>query len=195
MPDIDYQVILHNANQLPEDRYVNTLYFNEPSQGTPDLTVTMDRIKAAYATNLGGLIGGQVNGLTIKTYAPGLNPGGPLVTKDYGFDPSAAGGPAEVALCLSYYAGQNSPSKRGRVYIGPFAASALGGERPSDGTITSLLNWAAAIKAAGAGSVSNWVQHSRKNGSYNAVTNWYVDNAWDTQRRRGAKPTGRATGS
>jgi len=52
--------------------------------------------------------------------------------------------PEEIALCLSYFAGRNTPRSRGRLYIGPFNATALGtvgtaNSRPAPDLIASLV--------------------------------------------------------
>jgi hypothetical protein len=195
MANRDFQVIFNNANNLPRDRYVNTLYYDTRDDGTAEGTAEdiMDGIHAAYTANGLSFLSGSIASMTIKAYATGRNPGGPLAEKNYAFAPSTSAGPAEVAVCLSYYSGGNSKRRRGRVYIGPFAGTQTGSERPSSILRTRILDWASDIAAIGNLSPANWQQHSRTDASYNPVTDFYVDDAWDTQRRRGAAPSGRFT--
>lgn len=190
----DFQIILRNVNQLPEDVYVNTLYFE--SGGLQTDGGIADDIALAY-TNLqaasGGGFSGSIGSMTIKGYEPGPNINGPKFERDYAFDPAGGAGPAEVALCLSYYAGANQPRTRGRIYLGPFASGVMD-ERPPAVLRNAVLAFASDISGAG-GVDALWQQVSKTTGARSDVTNWWVDNAWDTQRRRGAAPTGRLTGS
>lgn len=193
MAAMDFQVNFNNSNNLPRDRYVNTLYYDATAAGPEPIC---DGIAAAYVSHILGFHGGQIGSMTINAYPPGRNPGGPAFSKKYAYAPSGSGsGPAEVALCLSYYADTNQPRNRGRVFLGPFSASAINGERPEPRVMNAALAWARAIAAIGGGNVANWLQRSATDNNYSAVSNFYVDNAWDTQRRRGAQPNGRLTGS
>lgn len=125
--------------------------------------------------------------------------------------------PEEVACCLSFRgsystrvedepAGPTGPEGdhhlrarvRGRVYIGPLVTLALhsasaGDEaRVSQDLQTDLVESARDFLHADLGSSSwAWSVYSRVEQAYVAVTVVWVDNAWDTQRRRGAKTTSR----
>lgn len=94
-------------------------------------------------------------------------------------------GPREVALCLSYYAGQNVPRRRGRMYIGPYGKAAMG-ERPYEALATQLGTLAQGLADLGGVNVQ-WVQHSPTTGEFHNVTNWWVDDEWDTRRSRGLR--------
>lgn len=127
--------------------------------------------------------------------------------------------PEEVALCLSYYSARNLPRLRGRLYIGPlnvFAAATTADARPAQSFLTSMHDAASRLLLAGpdalpigwfddpypTGSIAetvSWVVHSRLGSGtkaapvpeFNLATAGWIDNAWDTQRRRGAQPTTR----
>jgi hypothetical protein len=101
-------------------------------------------------------------------------------------------GPREVALCLSYYADRNLPRQRGRMYIGPWNATAMA-DRPDGILMQRLGTLAEGISGLGGINVQ-WVQHSEVAGTYSTVTNWWVDNAWDTMRSRGQEASTRITG-
>ncbi len=82
----------------------------------------------------------------------------------------------------------------GRVYLGPFndAANGVGG-RPETPLTTRVLNGIdsldATLKVQNAGrSIAVW---SRQSAVMRAVVEAQVDNAWDTQRRRGVDPNTR----
>jgi hypothetical protein len=101
----------------------------------------------------------------------------------------------DVALCLSFHGGSGRPSERGRLYVPLYAA----GLAPSGATAnTTSLNKAAALVPilTGLGGVNvDWVVWSPKLRSSKPVTDWHVDNAWDTQRRRGMGATSRLSGT
>lgn len=104
--------------------------------------------------------------------------------------------PSEVAACLSYSAtptaGISRARARGRLYIGPLATSALnsgildGDVRPADG-LRGALMWAGSRLAAS--TAATWSLYSRTDDAMRAISEVAVDNALDTQRRRGADPT------
>lgn len=107
--------------------------------------------------------------------------------------------PSELALCLSfraeYQSGVRNSSRRGRVYLGPFAANALNNAtgRPAtllrQNTATAAGNLLAASTAA---AEWTWVQYSPTRDEYNNVIEGWVDDAWDIQRRRGIDPVTRS---
>lgn len=116
--------------------------------------------------------------------------------------------PHEVALCLSYEAiaasGTNPARRRGRVYIGPFNVQALPATTPTsvNGRPISSLRAAMLSQAVLLCSELNAVDAalvtysptSDAGGmtsiqSSKLVHNFWVDDAWDTQRRRGLAPS------
>lgn len=114
--------------------------------------------------------------------------------------------PAEVALCCSIYAQVNRPRTRGRIYFGPFAMTASDDDattqrsRPSlttretvGGAVKRLMSKAGntqslAIYTRGRYTV-NKVPQAPVPGLAQPATHGWVDDAWDTQRRRGQKAT------
>lgn len=81
----------------------------------------------------------------------------------------------------------------GRVYVGPFGSNALStvasDARPNDTLRLSMLGAAWGMWHRLLGSSIYWAVWSRKTGSMLSVDKVEVDNAWDTQRRRGIAPT------
>jgi len=109
-------------------------------------------------------------------------------------------GPREVALCLSYYAEQNVPRRRGRLYIGPFTDAAMEIRPPAGNAIGAVASLAPALAAVGGADV-DWCLYSPTNDVATAgatklrtITNWWVDNEWDTVRSRGRRATSRISG-
>lgn len=192
MAEFDVQIVMQGSSDLPEDRYVNTLYFDTgPGTGASELASSLGGIYEPFVQEW---IGG-VRALTVNVYTPGMNPGGPEAVNQR---PVTTGqpGPHEVALCLSYYAGTNQPRNRGRIYAGPFVSNGIAGSRPGQALVDSLLDLGEAL--SGAGPVldgTSWQQRSATTGARRTVTDIWVDNAWDTQRRRGAAPTARSVRS
>jgi hypothetical protein len=98
----------------------------------------------------------------------------------------------DVAVCLSFYAGQNVPTRRGRLYIpaGWLGDGKGGNLRPSGPDMANILAFRTIFENLGATNV-DWSVWSERLQARNGVTNVWVDDEWDTQRRRGLRPTAR----
>ena len=104
--------------------------------------------------------------------------------------------PHEIALCLSYYAVHNAPRQRGRLYICPglcFTASAMG-PYATDTEIQKIADLAQVFEDLGGVNV-DWIVWSRLTRTAHAVTDYWVDNGWDVQRRRGVPGIKRIEGT
>lgn len=197
MPDLDCQIVLAGPSGLPKDRFVNTLHFS----GSAPLQ-TWDELADGIMPDLVDLVEALeiypswlARPFEVKAYNPdepkprepkiyqGTLPGGATVD----------GMPPEVALCLSYYTDRNLPRKRGRIYLGPLRRTA-GTERPlgneSGGIIGQLLSFGQALSDLGGVDV-DWQHVSTVTGERRRIEHIWVDNAWDTQRRRGLARTNR----
>lgn len=113
--------------------------------------------------------------------------------------------PEEVAVCLSYKgaagSGLNPAARRGRMFWGPLSASA-GTPLATPPTRPDLTAIAVDYFAAAAAMATEldtdglrWVVYSPTYEVSTEVAELWVDNAWDTQRRRGLDATTRATSS
>lgn len=107
--------------------------------------------------------------------------------------PANSVGPREVALCLSYFADRNLPRQRGRMYIGPIRQAEMT-DRPQEQLMGTLGALAEGISGLGGINVQ-WVVYSPTAGDYRNVSDYWVDNAWDTQRRRGLPASSRLRGT
>lgn len=119
--------------------------------------------------------------------------------------------PNEVALCLSfsadYESGVNPQRRRGRVFLGPVSTGAVSiinsQSRPSAAVRQAVADAAEVLMAGdelvfGDPERMHWAIYSRVTDAagdiglaFNDVTGGWVDDAFDTQRRRGAAPTAR----
>jgi hypothetical protein len=190
MGKVDVQVCMRNVSGLPEDVCINTLHFEN---GFPSSSSGLaDGIFATYQL-LKPVLSSDYPNMTIKVYDPGVNPTGPSFQKDYAFPGGGAPGPSEVACCLSYAAVDNPdaslPRRRGRIYIGPLAASAMNAKRPDPTLRDYILDFGQNIASIGFASNTTWFMYSKIDNVYSKVESIWVDDAWDTQRRRGLAPT------
>jgi hypothetical protein len=143
------------------------------------------------------------NGHEIKYYLlPG--PGKPNYPFEIDFfnlftAPTGTTLPTEVALCLSFQglkaAGAPQARRRGRVYIGPLDEATNTDGRPSTTVISAIVTAAttlsSAVTALGAG--YEWGIWSVTDQHFVPAIDGWVDNSWDTQRRRGVDPNSRTT--
>lgn len=113
--------------------------------------------------------------------------------------------PQEVCVCLSFQgariSGTPQARRRGRLYLGPLATGALDitTGRPAALCLTQITNAAIAFRAASTSDLTwAWVViHNAGLPGMTAtdITDGWVDNAFDTQRRRGNSPSVRGAWS
>lgn len=196
------QVTIKTTDALPANFLTNTLYFD---QGTS--VATFDAIRDQIVLHYSSLASqfypstvAQV-GHEIKFYdvlqAP---PSYPIVSYVFNMAATPSGDPlpSEVALVASFQgpkiSGIKQARRRGRNYIGPLKASLNTLGRPS---ATALTNLAAAYDLFGtqvnAITDVDWVVWSGVSLTATPITDGWVDNAFDTQRRRGVQTTSRTT--
>lgn len=117
----------------------------------------------------------------------------------FGSAPTGNTLPAEVALCVSFegvrISGTDQARRRGRIYLGPIDAAEMTAGRPSSSWPTDLVTYFKTfiedLNTAGC----YFVVRSRVGDNNVQVARIWVDNAFDTQRRRGVEPTSRSTDS
>lgn len=126
--------------------------------------------------------------------------------ESYTFTLPAANGtpsvPTEVSVCLSYRAqfvsGSSNARRRGRIYLGPFNSGAIANgtassfPSPNSTMITDILDAAEDHLYTGPQAVGAvWCVFSPTDNIGRAIIECWIDNAFDTQRRRGNQPTSR----
>lgn len=214
IPDIArVQVQMQGATGLPTDVFVNNFYFRTAPLNTVDENAgaMAGMLDAFYGTAHGGaansiseLMPSTFNSVKYVFYDLGNTPPRYPVVPQGSSDPFIeaswlpSGGastlPEEVALCCSFKAG-DGPRRRGRVYLGPWIPSTTQNtgtrSRPTAALQETIQQ--AAKNMAESTLNSTWVVCSPTDaGAYDVLEGW-VDNAWDTQRSRGAEPTARVT--
>lgn len=128
---------------------------------------------------------------TIKIYDDEKPPPSyPIASATNGTGFKVTNTPGEVALCLSYYAGFNRPSYRGRVFIpAPFVGGALS-LRPTSTQMNNALSFANTLGKS-LPSQHVWQVWSKKLKQGFTINHAWVDDEWDIQRSRGGRPTTR----
>lgn len=105
--------------------------------------------------------------------------------------------PLEVALCSSFQGDrvgvEPQRRRRGRVYLGPLNVAAMGGTaddpRPATDLMTNLRLASAELAYENGNDGITWCVWSRKDDLLVTITNGWVNNEWDTQRRREGRET------
>lgn len=204
MPNYRLQAIIKTTTGLPRDYATNTWYVT-----ADDLTAAQaarTALAARYLTFSSYFAGNAVvvvGGLEIKIYDMAQpEPRVPLSTANFSLNPQTGDAlPPEVALVLSYRAdylsGVAAASRRGRVYM-PFLIESSNGTdgRPAAPIIAALAAFGTGFLADSTSATTwSWMQHSTKLDAYANVAAGFVDNEWDTQRRRGRRSTSRTNWS
>lgn len=144
---------------------------------------------------LSGVAINEAAGMEIRTYSlEQVPPREPTITNIALPAMSSTILPNEVAMCLSFFADRNLPRSRGRVYVGPLAAS-TGTADTAKGDLTPATNFRESLmrSALRLAQTSNpdWCVLSQADAALKPVTGGWVDDSYDTQRRRGVAPSTR----
>lgn len=109
----------------------------------------------------------------------------------------APSGPSEVQVVVSRWVadGLGRPFKKGRQYIGPLSGSVTDVRRPPVVVTQTALNATVAFhEALTATNITPVVDTKGALHVPEDIVQYSVDNAWDTQRRRGLEPTSELVG-
>lgn len=170
------------------DYTTNVLAYSAPTTAPSAIG---DGLMAAFTTGSSNVYGSWAN-VWVKIYdraAPLHSP--PVYQAHYTGGGSTSLMPRQVALCLSFYSGLNVRGQRGRIYIGPWANS-VSGEFASTTVLTTMQNLANALKHPGGADVIHQILH-KKTATWSNVSNYFINNVWDTMRSRLPKETARVT--
>lgn len=162
-------------------------------------------------------IGSFVNYYDISLHIDGSPHGSPVDVRTFALDPSLSATrlPSEVAICLSFRGAYGTADEdvpagapgpvgniherarlRGRVFIGPLVATGLsveGADQAQHISTQGRLTVAQAALRLRNNVDLDWLVWSRTNGSVVQVTQGWVDDAFDIQRRRGPDSLTRTT--
>jgi hypothetical protein len=210
------QVVLKAKSGIPKDNSVNRFYFRNENVGAaavePDTVAGQiadhlrDFYKETHAQTAAGIrtfMAGQVlnDTVEIRVYDMGTPPGQRFpILLERNIGPLGTGTvlPEEVAACITWVAGANRPRSRGRTYIGPLANTALtvenGRTKITTGFRTSMAHAANFLQKRSHLDPTQGVRlhlWSPSDGVMKEVSGGWVDDAFDTQRRRGPEPTSR----
>lgn len=206
MPIVRALVEIPNVSALPEDVATNTWHFDADDV----LQATIDAIHAELTTFYQAIdtyLSPRCGTAATVTYynLDDPTPRVPLDTQGITLSINGAQDalPDEVACCMSFQAtpqsGLNQARRRGRIYLGPLGDSSSGttattANRPLAAFLTAVAAAGDALMTAGGGAAPwAWVVWSETAQDAAFVADGWVDNSYDTQRRRGAAPTSRTT--
>lgn len=212
MSIIRAMAVLQGASGLAKDRYINTWhFFRSAGTLTADTATNIGSSLDLFYGAIDGFIRPEIDRADYRIYdLADPEPREPTLVPAVA-QPSGLGEayPFEVAACLSFYGGRNLPRRRGRVYLGPLTTACADTQRsngepgPSAAFRTAILDgaeaMAAAVRSAGGDGAAAWCVYSPTTDAeggdvlHHNVTDAWVDDAFDTQRRRGDAPTMRTT--
>jgi hypothetical protein len=200
-----FQTIWKGPSGLPTDQFVNNWHFDSIGAAT-DFDNVRDMLEDFYATGTSGtsVVGGfsPLLNHTCQIKAYNLEhdkPRAPVYASS--FTTNLFGGglslPFECAVCFSFETRRESgvlqARRRNRVYLGPLATSTVDATGRVVATYrTNVINAGKALHdAALAATAWDWKVWSGTDNSDHPVDHLWIDDAFDTQRRRGLTATGR----
>lgn len=201
MPKYNSVAIIKTADNVEANYATNTWHFD-----ADDLTAlalchaalaTFYQALDAYMSNLVK----TTDGLEVTSYAMAdTKPRAPVLTSLTTLAPAGSAPlPTEVALCLSFQGVRSSGAiqsrRRGRVYL-PFfdETSNFTDGRPASAFVTAVAGMGQTLlNASDSAGTWTWETYSTVEPGWVPVDNGWVDNEWDTQRRRGRPYTSRVT--
>lgn len=196
----DLQFSLATITGLPEDRITNTWHYDDAE--TENHAGIFAEFQAFYEDILTLFSGWMVqNGHVAKAYrVSDPEPRAPVYEVTFNFTSAPSGNtlPPECCIVLSYQADQLSgvpqARRRGRVYLGALDVSSIDTSGNfTSATIVDVQQAADGLLDASLTSTGwRWATHSQVTGTGAEVSNGWVDNAVDIQRRRGRSSTSRA---
>lgn len=205
-------------SNVPEDAITNTWHFDMDDTGieAPDADVitAADSLLTAFYTAIDATVFALSAGTSVNCTVYDMRdptPRVPIGTFDIPLAASADGPmPHEVAICLSYKAeyisGQPNARRRGRIYLGPIpytAGTVVASQlRPSSSIRTTIATAADTLVDGVTVNLNTmkWAVYSPTtdatgsiDDAFHDVVGGWIDDAFDTQRKRGAAVTARTT--
>lgn len=195
------QTVIKTDSGVPADWSTNSWSFEASTD--VDMEDALDAledfynaIRASYSSNV------EQNGHEFKVYErDDPEPRAPVIERTWNFTTAPSGNPLphEVAITMSFQglrtSGVPQARRRGRIYIGPLNEGVVASTgRPSGVDLSNIATAGAAlITASTAATDWLWTVWSTVNQANVPIANGWVDNSFDTQRRRGRTATTRVT--
>lgn len=196
-------VVLESATGIPADRATNTYHFETIGLSTSILDNIADLMRDLYAEEPDAppldtffsdqLCGTQAYVLLYDLADP--EPRSPVASYEFAIGPvSTPALPPEVALTVSfrgdYVSGEPNARRRGRIYLPWLQTGSSDDGRPSLTLLGDVASAFSEFKAAADASANvSWVVYSPTSDEAVPITLGWVDDSWDTQRRRGWRTT------
>lgn len=204
MPNIRVMNILQAPSNDPKDRYINTLHFRTTAVGiTEDLQLNVGGALDTFWTAIDPYIPADLTRMEYRFYdLADPEPREPTFVPATA-QPSGLGNayPFEVSAVLSYYSYRNIRRQRGRMYLGPLVpsvadTSTTNGDPQVSATfrqvvLDALVYLQSDVRNAAGDGTATFCIWSPTDGQMRTVTDAWMDNAFDTQRRRGTAATSR----
>ena len=201
MAHYSVQITLKTTTNLAKDYATNTwsIFADDVAALTvaaAQLADFYDDIQAIFSDNV------LQNGHEIKAYdRADVAPRAPVLETTFDFTTAPTGEPLphEVCITLSFQGAKTSGApqarRRGRVYLGPIREAGVDSDgRIASFYVTTVIDAADDfLTASDAASAWTWNVWSTVNDAAVIITDGWVDNAFDTQRRRGRVATSRST--
>lgn len=198
------QFTLPSTTLLPRDDVVNTFHVQADDVAMANLCgqAIWDEFYSVVGEYVGPQISRSVD-VNVRIYdLADAEPRTPVSDGSAGILAASSDGtalPAEVAVCLSLEAlqasGANPQRRRGRLFFGPLNGDALAASgsygRPSASLRGSMTTAAEAAGNAIIALGGFWCIYSRADDAFRAVIRGWVDDEFDTQRRRGRDASSR----
>lgn len=193
------QTVLHTADSVAANYCTNTLYFSAvDSSDIGDIETALQTFYGSVKPYLSTLLSTGTH--EFKWYdLEDPEPRAPVDETTWSFASGLSGTPLppEVAITLSYQAakisGQPQARRRGRIFLGPFSTAVVGTSGRVDSSVVTAISNAGStlLLASNAATDWTWGQYSTFSTGLASVANGWVDNEFDTQRRRGRPATTR----
>lgn len=203
MPHFKAVATIKMTTGIPEDDAENVWHFQGlvDEDTYSDIEIALVNFYDTMRLEFSGKVAQTGHDITIYNMAD-TPPRAPVFQNTFALTSAPSGGPqaSEVALCLSFQgvriSGEPQRNRRGRIYFGPLDTTVVDSDgRPASAFVTKLAGAGEGIidDLATAAHGTLWVVYSTVTGDLVPVTNGWVDNAFDIQRRRGLAPTSRTT--
>jgi hypothetical protein len=201
MPLYRLQQTIATADNTAANYATNTYHFiGDDDTVLPALATAVQAVYSSMRLQMSNLV--RQNNHEYKIYdMSDPEPRAPLLEGSWNFSAAITNNPLppECTICLSFQgskiSGVPQARRRGRVYLPFLQLSGSGADgRPTAAVITAAVNAGTGLlTASNAAADWSWIVASSFDPLDGAIVqNGWVDNEWDTQRRRGRVATSRS---